>query len=107
MGVSDVGVVYAGVIGCASNVKMRMEQWRKIEEEAKMEEESEPKMARASVKRVCGAKIKKGSGLSHAMVTIAEEEEEGERGREERGEGGGSKPRAKPTKPCAKVETDL
>ena len=87
-GVASEGVVSGGVVGIMASMQKRMDQWQRIEEEARRAEESEA-MQLAEVGGVAEGRVvvearresvvSRGSVLSQVMVTIAEEGEEGER----------------------------
>lgn len=89
--VADV-LVCGGVVGVMASVQRRMEQWQKIEDEVRRAEEREAVqsplvggMAEGRVQEFDMSErresiTRRGSVLSQAMVTIAEEEEGG-RGR--------------------------
>lgn len=88
------GVVCGGVVGVMVSTQKRMEQWQRIENEAGMAEESEIKSPSSPVvggvavgpakafaypdpTERRGSGVRRSSGMSQAMVTITEEEEEG------------------------------
>ena len=87
-GVVSDGVVSGGVVGIMASMQRKMDQWQRIEEEARRAEESEA-MQLAEVGGVAEGRVvvearresvvSRGSVLSQVMVTIAEEGEEEER----------------------------
>ena len=95
-GVASEGVVSGGVVGIMASMQRRMDQWQRIEEEARRAEESEA-MQLAEVGGVAEGRVvvearresvvSRGSVLSQVMVTIAEEGErkEGKGGRRKEG----------------------
>ena len=92
-GVASEGVVSGGVVGIMASMQRRMDQWQRIEEEARRAEESEA-MQLAEVGGVAEGRVvvearresvvSRGSVLSQVMVTIAEGE--GEERKEGKGE---------------------